>query len=1341
MKKIHSFLVILGIFFVHNNVLSLPILKFNRLETDQNISLFSVRSIQEDNNGTIWILTNNNIFNFDGYALKSFPFEHRSSVSGTLTFELYNDTSAIIGTAKGFLLVDLETRQSKLYNQVSHPKLSSSIIYTTLAHDKDKIVIGTIFGVDVLDLKSNRIINLINYTTNNKSTADYRTNKIIRDSDKKHVWVGSHDGLFKLNLTKQNAPTLSIRSFEGRNLKVFDILKLKKNHLIIASNLGLLTYNIDKQKLELFSSKFRIEKIRTIINDDKNNLWVGSEKNGLFLIDKQQNVRNFKYERENRYSLPENYVSTIFQNSTGSIFIGTYKNGVTWFDPLSIKLSYLNHNQEELSCLQNSDISSISKYNKDDVVISNHNSVAIVNISQNRCDLIHNNLSASATFYFKDKVNTEWIGTAAGMLRKHQNENSFKTAKNFPDSVYFDYLIEENGDTYFSLIEGVYLLRKGEVKPISLYYNNKKPLLGYSIVRYANKLIVGTFNGLIEIKDNDVRKLNILPANLENTAIRKLYVDSSYYLWVVTHRNGIFRLNHKFEIINTFEDESSVHALRGAYDFIESVDNAYYLSSENGISKIDTNTNKILNFHTKDGLQGEEFATKTLLVDEQGYVYAGGKNGLNYFSDKQNFLNEIPPKIVWKEFFFFNSLIDVNEKYGNSILEKRMTYIDSFRLNHNENSFGFEFSGIHFSDPKRNEFAFLLDGYDKKWNYTSHKYRRANYTGLPPGDYTFKVKAANSHGIWSEPKELKITILPPFWLTPTAYVIYAILIILSVYSIVMLRTRTLTKRAEVLESSIKQRTQELATEKNKVEQLLSKKNDEFTNVSHEFRTPLTLIIGPLRTFIQEYQDRIDTTKLSVIERNSQRLLRMVNQMLNMETLKVNAITKRIPENFTRTTELGVKAFTPISKDKGIDISLEQKVDICFSFTPDAYEKILLNLLSNAVKYTNEGGKIKVTTTRTDSDELVLTVKDTGIGIAENKQATIFERFNRVIDENSERVTGAGIGLALVKELVEAHDGRIELKSELGQGTTIRVYLPIINEVAASTVEQHENKELVAMELMALADNQLIEGDQEQTAIEIQENRPSVLVIEDNADMRHYIESNINSHYQVLIAKNGEEGVKLAESEVPDLIISDIMMPKMNGYEVTRALRQSQTTSHIPIILLTAKSDLESRIKGWQENADEYLTKPFNIDELLVRLKNLLDIRDLLKKRFANIAFALTDKTTAEKQPVNQEEDQEAFIIRLNDVLNEIYADSNTRVKDIAINIAMSERQLHRKLKGLVDLSPNEYLRRYRLEKGKELLAQGKSPNYAAFEVGFSSQSYFGRCFKAQYGVAPSDYAK
>ena len=717
-----------------------------------------------------------------------------------------------------------------------------------------------------------------------------------------------------------------------------------------------------------------------------------------------------------------------------------------------------------------------------------------------------------------------------------------------------------------------------------------------------------------------------------------------------------------------------------------------------------------------------------------GALTFSSQTGLYAFNQRNDKTNTIAPTTTIDDV-----QIQRNGKpFKPNVADKLSVQNDNFPIKINLHS-------SSYAAEQQNRYQYRLSTNTDNKNSNQNTYRdmpnplqQIVFDALSPDVYLLQMRTSNNDGVWSKPVSLVIDVQGPLWLTWWAKAAYVLLVFLAVRGFYHQRLKRMQTRATELEAQVQQRTGALNKEKQTVEALLRRKNQEFANVSHEFRTPLTLLLGPLAQVLKTNTDSTETQRLTIVQRNGYRLLRMVDQLLNIETFRVKAITQKAPLATGKTIRLLTESFADLAKEKNISLKVKSVVDINFEFTPDALEKIIVNLLSNAIKYTKSGGFITVQSRRMPNNTLRIDVQDSGIGIPHDMLESVFERYHRVLDENSEQVTGAGIGLALVKELVETHEGHISIASVLGKGTTVTINLPIIKEVQDDVVLPNNNDEIIAMELMNFVTPATPIEVNSGTQIEAQENteQPTVLVIEDNADMRHYIISSIKHRYRVLSAIDGKQGLETAITEVPNIIICDVMMPKMDGYETTHGLRTNDITSHIPVILLTARGDRESRLKGWHQQADEYITKPFDTEELNIRINNLLEIRHILKKRFGQSIF----ENATEHEGQNNHLEQQ-FIDKLKDTLEPVYAQTTLNAADMATAVAMSERQLYRKMKSILDMTPAEYLRRFRLEKSKHVLTQGHSASYVAIEVGFSSQSYFGKCFKAQFGLSPGDFKK
>ncbi|TQV73703.1 response regulator [Aliikangiella marina] len=739
--------------------------------------------------------------------------------------------------------------------------------------------------------------------------------------------------------------------------------------------------------------------------------------------------------------------------------------------------------------------------------------------------------------------------------------------------------------------------------------------------------------------------------------------------------------------------------------------------------------NELLSFDQVDGLPRGGLNGKVCKRHQQ-VIYFSGFEGIYTFNASSTIQNKIQPTIKIDSIQLADVKLSALEEEAISIKPKQ------FPLK-------IQLSSSSYLKQSRNRYQYRIVNKANKWVSISNITSDVIFEELAPGDYVIQFRASNNDGIWSTPLNFEFTVIPLWWQSNEFRVFILIGILVFLYAAIIYRTRLIKARATALELEVEKRTKALSHEKNKVEKLLSKKNQELANLSHEFKTPLTLILGPLSQVLKSELSQQDTNKLNIVQRNTFRLLRMVNQLLNIETFRIKSIAKKSTQPIGRIIKFLSESFATLAHDKNIRFNEPEYFELNFEFTPDAFEKILLNLLSNAIKYTKPGGSITLLTNRTER-QLQIEVIDTGIGIPPEHQSLVFTRYHRVLNEHSEQITGAGIGLSLVKELVLTHDGEISLKSEPEKGTVVTVCLPIVNETTSYDLSNDLDQELIKQEFMSVKQSENFSSDSERISKDTA-HLPTILVIEDNDDMRQYIAQSISPQYNVTTAKNGKEGIEIAVNEVPDLIVSDIMMPDIDGFQTTQLLRKNPVTNHIPIILLTARGDRDSRLRGWQENADEYLTKPFDPEELNLRLANLLDIRDILKKCFAaNLFTANEDKNhnnsvRSDDLQVHKRNQQCDFLDKINCSLEKLHCNANLSMDELAESIHMSRRQLFRKVKSVLDMTPAEYLRRFRLEKAKQLLADGNSSSYVAFEVGFSSQSYFSKCFKAQFNVSPKDF--
>ena len=757
-----------------------------------------------------------------------------------------------------------------------------------------------------------------------------------------------------------------------------------------------------------------------------------------------------------------------------------------------------------------------------------------------------------------------------------------------------------------------------------------------------------------------------------------------------------------------------------------------------GLWKIDPASGESWNYTVADGL--EEGPGENGFVSQIGELVLWGDEGINIFRPDSLSQRQAPLDVVFTEFRLQNRPVPVSNHARATPLEKSINFAPEVTLTHADYLFSFEFAAPHFREPMNTRYAYKLEGFDGDWIETDATNRNATYTRIPPGDYRLRIKAGDKNGRWSSHEaSLVLHVLPPWWRTWWAYTAYLLVFLLALAIYVRLRTLSLKRRAATLEQTVAERTQQIVKHEQQIESqaheleaALDLKEKLITNISHEFRTPLTLILGPVKRLMDRSPGPEEAVQLQTIRRSGQRLLRLVDQLLGLARLgSVENHAARKAQPVLPVARAIVESFRPLAANKGLELALTVDGAPWVEAEADALEIVLLNLLSNAVKYTPEGGSITVEVEGERDGQVRLAVSDTGIGIPFEEQGTVFDRFRRA-GAVGEHIPGAGIGLALVSDVVEAHDGTVRLESEPGKGTRVEVLLPAYVPTeqdlqrpreAALTPSVEQEFELLS-ELGTTAPAAITDSD---------DGKPLVLIVEDNADLQNYLAGLLDTDYHCYRAGDGEQALQLAYEQIPDLVLLDLMLPGLDGFQVSHALKEDQRTSHIPIIMLTARQDRESRMGGWREKVDAYFTKPFDDDELRLRIANLLEIRDILRNRYRNHFF----EDTSPAEVLNDKETR--FVERLEKALETGHADPEFGVSRLASEVFMSTRQLQRKLKSVVGHSPAEYLRSFRLRRSCELLRSGVQVSQVADAVGFSSPAYFTSCFKAQFEQTPSEY--
>ncbi|MEO1437505.1 MAG: ATP-binding protein, partial [Bacteroidota bacterium] len=787
-------------------------------------------------------------------------------------------------------------------------------------------------------------------------------------------------------------------------------------------------------------------------------------------------------------------------------------------------------------------------------------------------------------------------------------------------------------------------------------------------------------------------------------------------IWVATKGGGLHRLDTKsmqFEFLNTKNGLPN----DVIYSVLNDEQGSLWLSSNKGIIRYQPSTRDIRQFTADDGLQSDEFNTYAYGKGQDGTLYFGGIKGLNAFHPRDLGDNPIVPKVQITQLEVNNQAIQVADSSG--ILAEAMEYTQEIQLAHHQNNFSLSFAALEFSAPFKNQFSYYLEGAEAPWSHQSTDHK-ATYLNQPPGRYTFKLKAANGDGVWNEvPVELKIRILPPWYLSTFAYIFYGLLALVVGWQLSRFqRKRIELRHAMELEQQKSERLKELDEAKSRI----------YTNITHEFRTPLTVISG----LVSQMDD--DRSYKDPIQRNSDQLLNLVNQMLDLRKLESGKLKLHYQQiDMIRYLRYLVGAFQSYADSKQITLHfLPGDESLLMDVDQEKLTRIVYNLLSNALKFTEANGHVYV---RTDLQvqQFLLEVKDTGRGIPEEALPNIFNQFYQVDDSSTRKGEGTGIGLTLVKELIKTLDGSIDVESKVGRGTTFKVSLPITN---TAPLEETLSKDLRPVISQAEQEAPQVESIITNDA-EDPEHRPNVLIVEDNADVIHYLINCLKADYDIEIAMNGAEGIQKAIDNTPDIIVSDVMMPIKDGFELCQTLKTDMRSSHIPIILLTAKADMDARLEGLQRGADAYLNKPFHQQELLIVMQNQLRVREQLQNKFGRIGTS--------DQPIDQTDDlpldlslENAFLQQIRALVETDLSNTDFGMLDLMRGLGMSRSQIHRKVKVLTGQTPTLFIRSIRLFHAKQLLQDSEmNISEIAYETGFRSPSYFSKLFLETFGTTPS----
>ena len=1072
--------------------------------------------------------------------------------------------------------------------------------------------------------------------------------------------------------------------------------------------------------------------------------------NGLGYYDTKANVYHYFTDDRDNYDglyLTWFYLSGV--DPSNMIWIGSYDQILNKTNPNVNRFITLAKNENSPNSLLSNTIENMLESKIDSSIwlatpegFSNYNWTTgqfehFVNTPQNSNSLSYNNVTGFA----EDNNGNLWITTFNGLnkLDSLGNFHHFYHKEGDSTTLSENRLLGLDYDDYGYLwirmaFSGVNRLdlKTGRVKQFIKDTNDPTSL---DILQQAYHVFKDRTGELWFATDRGLSKYNYEKENftsiIQGVAPKRIIEDRWNNLWIGTFFNGVLRLNRESGECFRFQGNHPLAHCKVS-DFVEDDDGSIWISTNRGLVKFFPPDGSYLLIQEEHGLPAAMDLTTGVKRHDGTIMWGTVSKGIIEFDPKTIQLDQNPPRVVISDIKISNESLQIGE---NSPLKQDISMTSELRLGHFQNDISFICSALHYVRPEKNQYAFWLENYDEDW-YQTGTTRVATYTNLDPGRYIFHAKAANSDGIWNETgRSLDIFIRPPWYATVWAYIIYVIIIAGTVYTIWTTQLRRIRLR-DALELQ--------QVEAKKLHEIDSMKTRFLANISHEFRTPLTLILGPIDQLLTKINDGELLANIKMMRRNAQRLQRLVNQLLDLSKIEAGKLTLQARfDDIVPFINRVVQTFESQAKLKNITLTFfAEQESLIIYYDQEKMENILYNLVSNAIKFTPENERVSVSVKQNSIDSNTqnknhaltgeiaeIVVKDTGKGIAAEHVNHIFNRFYQVDDNFASTDAGTGIGLSLTKELVELHRGHIHVKSTPGVGSEFTVYLPLGKE----HVLEHETAQNEEQSVDRIESTKETEIVQSIDAEKINANAPTLLVVEDNADLRDYITSILDSHHTIKQAGNGRDGFEKTIKLLPDMVISDVMMPVMDGFELCKRIKSDQRISHIPVILLTARANMESKIQGLDLGADDYIIKPFNETELKIRVKNLIDQRQHLRERFGrDILTPLKDVTITSAD--------ERFLTRAVDIIGENLINSELGPDFLATRLGLSRSQLHRKLKAIVDLSTTEFIRTIRLRRAAELINNNfGSMAEIAYEVGFNNPAHFSRYFRSQFGCSPHEF--
>ena len=1350
----------LSIFFNNNSTLFCQTsnLRFDHLSIKDGLPDDGYTCIIQDRLGFIWIGTTNGLSKYDGHSFVNYYRNEKDSTSliGRNVRCLMEDSDGDIwiGTYYGLsILLRNENRIISYEHDKNDPKsLSNNWVNKIYEDKKGNIWIGTKDGwigekggglnfinrESLLDKKNGLIfqhINLDNYVEGTNTIFD-----ILEDSENT-IWACTKNGLLKISdrETELIQPIIS-NSYNQKNF--FLSIVLDKNGLFWLGTLnnGVVSYNKNSNDFSFFLfNENSFSSITSLLLDSKDNLWVGSQggaiSSGLFLFNRTtKRYKKLLHDPLNPNSISKDYGSfrSIIEDIHGNIWFAIYDDKINKINPQrNLFKYYRNYSRIEDVILFSNETRMLEAKDGRLWFEAENGLFEFLPEEERFVKIIANNQHGDCTLdtrcrsIAEDTKGNLWIAGLDTKLREYNpNTGSLRCFDNDINLSGQNVVVihpDRHGVMWFGTDNnGVIRYNPNTNNAISYKYilNDFSTISSNGIRRMcedsSNTIWVATADCWLNKFNKETEQVKRMNISRDHGYFNNLFVDTKSQLWAGTNLGGIYLFNTKNDNFQRINSSHGLPSNNDATGFSEDHNGNIYCCSGSYLIKLDQEGT--LENYYKIGID-DEVLHQTYYTKKTKEVFVISDKGFyRFFADSLK-PNLIPPKMVLTNLKLKDKPIKVGE---DSPLKTHINFAKKIELEYWQNDLTIQYAGIHYINQGENKYKYILKNYDDDWRDAGNN-REVTYTNREHGEYTFKVLSSNSNGIWAtEPAILSIIINPPWWLTWRAYSIYVLVFISILWNVYVVQKRRIRIRHEM-------EMKEFETQKlREVDQM---KSEFFANISHEFRTPLTLIKGPVERLLNN--DNVDDpTKIyRMIKRNSERLLNLINEILDLSKLESGKMKVRAQKSdIVSFTKAIAMSFESLAEKKEIQINITSSNNLVdLYFDKEKMQKIIANLFSNAIKFTSGRGKITVNIEEDfENQKVLIKIIDSGVGISQEELPKIFDRFYQIETSKTKGIEGTGIGLSLTKELVELHHGEITVESEMGTGTTFMLSFPLGN-------NHFKEDELIYtdLELMSQEDT----NEEESILQSNLEDRPLLLIVEDNKDVRDFIIHIIENKYRFFEAEDGEEGFNKALKYMPDLIISDIMMPKQTGDKMCEDLKKDQITCHIPIILLTAKSLDEDRINGLECGADDYLIKPFNEKELLVRINNLIIQRRNLREKYlkeAEINPIEIAVTSLDKK----------FIERMIKIVEENISNTEYDVKQLADDLHVSRTQLYRKFSSVLGEKPKDFVRKYRIKRAADLIKQNYGNITAvSYKVGFDNLSYFTKCFKQVYNQSPHEYEK